>query len=301
MSTEAQNIQAEDLQAPSMEQTVESPAATNQSGTFLDSINDDFKAHVEAKGFKDVNDVVKSYVNLEKLVGNSVRVPNNESSPEAIQDFYAKIKDVPGILLENNKDELYTKLGRPESADKYTLEELVKADIAQALPQVHDELQQFKQVAFELGLNNEQATKLAQLELGKREVELQNWTAKYEAGQEALRKHWGADYENRLQGAKQTAKIYAKEHPEAIQELLTGPAGNNPALLAMLSDLALSYKEKGAPEMTQSNFGMTPQQAQAKIAEKRADRGFMKAYHDDMNPNHKAAVEEMTRLYSLLG
>lgn len=294
---QAENIQAEDLQAPSLEQ---SPAATNQTGSFLDSINDDFKAHVEAKGFKDVNDVVKSYVNLEKLVGNSVRVPNKESSQEAVQDFYEKIKDVPGILLENDKEQLYSRLGRPESADGYTLDELVKADIAQALPQVHDELQQFKQVAFELGLNNEQASKLAQLELGKREVELQNWMSKYESGQEALKKHWGTDYDNRLQAAKQTAKIYAKEHPEAIQELLTGPAGNNPALLAMLSDLAVTYKEKGAPEMTQSQFGMTPQQAQAKIAEKRADRGFMKAYHDSMDPNHRAALEEMTRLYSLL-
>jgi hypothetical protein len=69
--------------------------------------------------------------------------------------------------------------------------------------------------------------------------------------------------------------------------------------LNILSELAVIHKEKGHEGMSGSQFGTTPDEALQKISDKRADPGFMKAYHDDVHPGHKQAVEEMKRLYAL--
>ena len=84
-----------------------------------------------------------------------------------------------------------------------------------------------------------------------------------------------------------------------MAELVNSPAGNNPVLLQMLSELAGSYKEKGHTGAQSVQFGMTPEGALSKIADKKADRGFMEAWGDAMHPTHKQAVAELTSLYEL--
>ena len=67
----------------SEEQQVNTEVQTEvQAPNLMDSISEDYKSLVETKGFKGVDDVLKSYQNLERMVGNSIRLPNEDSSPE---------------------------------------------------------------------------------------------------------------------------------------------------------------------------------------------------------------------------
>lgn len=294
-------VQQAEVQA-TPEVKVESPAATNQV-SLQDLVSDEYRAVVEGKGFKDVNDVIKSYSNLERMVGNSVRIPPADASPEARAEFLNKIKDVDGVIVkpmgEESKDEFLTKLGRPESADGYDLQDVVSAELAGRVPSLHAELDDFKKIAHDIGLNQEQAKKLVEMRMStlKQMDEQQNLVRS--ESEKVLHQLWGQDFDNRLNAAKQTAKIYSEKHPEAMAELINGPTGNNPALLSMLAELGGTFKEKGHVGMQATSFGLTPGEALSKIADKKADPGFMKAYMDDKHVGHKKAVDEITKLYSI--
>lgn len=92
--------------------------STSQS--FTDNLSDDDKKLVGDKGWKTPSDMLKSYRELEKTFGTRVALPKDEDN-----DAWSN---------------LYSKLGLPESADKYELEgvdENVKADLQQILFKNH--------------------------------------------------------------------------------------------------------------------------------------------------------------------
>lgn len=276
-----------------VEQTIQSPAATNQQAIELSQLlSEEYRDLGNLKDFKDVNQLAKSYVELQRMVGNSIRIPGQDASEEARQDFLNKIKDVEGVLIKND-EQLLNKLGKPETADEYDFSTLTEDQF------ILEDLNNFKQTAHELGLTKEQASKLAEIRAKEFESLNIEMESTRKAGEEALRKAWGQDFDNRLNAAKQMAKVLQEKHGEAMDQIINGPAGNNPAIINMLADLAESYREKGHEGVQATQFGMTPEGALAKIAEKRADRGFMEAYGDDLHPNHKKAVKELSELYSI--
>jgi hypothetical protein len=274
-----------------------STAVTNDNISLIDMVSEDYKSLVEGKGFKDIDDIAKSYQNLEKMVGNSVRIPSDDASDEAKQEFYDKIKDIDGILVKGSEN-FYDKLGRPEDKDGYALQEIASEEVLNA-PGVQSEIEAFKDIAHEIGLTQEQAEKLvaSKLTTVKESLDLQVISRK--ESESKLHEIWGRDFENRMNSAKIVAKTYAEKYPDAMNDLVNGPAGNNVAFLQMMSELGKSFKEQGHEGMQTAQFGMTPADAIRKISEKRSDKGFMKAYQDSMHPGHKKAVEDLSKLYSI--
>lgn len=287
------------------ESTPQSESNLNEAQpvNFLDNISEDLRGDASLKDFKDVNGLAKSYINAQKMIGNSIRLPSEDSSPEAKQDFLDKLKGIDNVIIkpsgEEGLEDYYNKLGRPESSDKYTLKELVTEDLQASLPDISLDVENFQQEAFELGLTNEQASKLIdnRLKQAKDSIESQN-LAKEESIKQ-LQKLWGQDYDNRMASAKQTAKVYADKFPNEMESLINSNAGNNPAFLNMLVELGANLKEKGHAGMQQAKFGMTPEGAKAKIAELRSDRGFMKDYTDSLSSNHQGAVNKLAKLYEI--
>ena len=273
-----------------------SPAATNVELTNL--LSEEYKESSNLKDFKSVDDLAKSYINLQGMVGNSIRVPAEDASPEAKQEFLNKIKDVDGVLLRNDEN-LYDKLGRPENPDAYKFEETIKTELYDQVPGLSDELASFKETAHKLGLSKEQAQALVDMRLKGVESHIEQWGEHRNNSEQALKQQWGTEFDNRLNAAKQMATVYKEKYGDSMDELINGPAGNNPALLNILSELGESYKEKGHEGMQKATFGMTPEGAQAKIHEKRSDIGFMEAYNDQFHPGHKKAVGELQRLYAI--
>lgn len=276
----------------------ESAAVTNNEVSLMDLISDDHKSLVDSKGFKSVDDVVKSYANLEKMVGNSVRIPAEDASDEAKKEFFDKIKSLDGVVIKG-EDDMFNKLGRPESAEGYKLQDVVDSAMFDKVPGLDAEIADFKTIAHDIGLSEEQASKLVEMRMGTLNGLEEKQSAQREMGEKVLHELWGQDFDNRLNAAKQTAKIYSEKHPEAMADLINGPAGNNPALLSMLAELGGTFKEQGHVGMQSTKFGTTPDEAARKIQDKRSDVGFMKAYSDSRHVGHNKAVSELAELYRL--
>lgn len=269
-------------------------AVTNTD--FLSSISDEYKASGNIKDFKDINQMAKSYIELQKMVGNSVRIPPKDASEEARQEFLNKLKDVDGVILKSD-EKLFDKLGRPATPEEYKLSETVREDLRAAFK---PEVDAFQNTAHKIGLSSEQAKQLLDMrmsELASAEAKALESRTK---STEALKTLWGQDYDNRLNAAKQVVSIYGEKFGDDVAALVNSPAGNNPALLHMLSELASVYKEKGHEGMSGTDLGVTPDMARSKISEKRRDIGFMKAYNNAKDPAHDKAVQELEGLYRLL-
>lgn len=293
-----ENVEAQASQDATNTAVENNLANSSAEFNFLDHISDEIKSSSNISDFKSVEDLAKSYSNLQKMVGNSVRIPSADASIEAKQDFYAKIKDVDGVVIKGSED-FYDRIGRPKAADEYKLADVVDQELFNTVPELNNELDGFKNIAHEIGLTDEQAQKLVSMRVNTLKAQTENMVKDREVAEAALKKQWGQDYENRLDAAKQVAKIYAEKHGDSFKNLINSSIGNNPALINMMAELAVVYKEQGHTGMSSAQFGMTPAMAQAKIMEKRADRGFMKAYNDDFDPGHKKAVDELRKLYEI--
>lgn len=263
---------------------------------FGTSVSEEYKDLVATKGFQSTDDALKAYVNLEAMVGNSVRIPSDDASPEAKNEFLNKIKDIEGILIKDS-DDFYTKLGRPETSDAYKFE--IEQTRVNQVPGLSEDLAEFQTKAHELGLTQEQASALVDMRIQGMTQSEESLIAERDASVDALKKTWGNDYDNRLKGVATVLENLKGQYGDALTELVESPAGNNVAFLQMTSELAAMYAEKGHKGLSKADFGMTPELAHAKISEKRADSGFMSAYGDPFHAGHKTAVTEMTKLYQL--
>lgn len=280
-------------EASKIETTTES-----RSISLSELLPEDVLSQGNLKDFKTPVDLAQSYVNLQRMVGNSVRIPPADATAEAKKEFLSKIKDVEGIILKEDPD-VWHKIGKPKTAAEYQLEDLLPSSVTLETPGVANEIENFKKTAHELNLTNEQARKIAESKLKELSMHQELSRKKFDECVETLKKEWGADYENRVNAAKNIAKVFTDKYGPAMKELINSPAANNPAFAQILNELAVAYKEKGHVGMQKTHFGMTPEDAKRKIADRKADTGFMQRYMNSTHPEHKIAVEELSALYEL--
>ena len=270
-------------------------ASTTTTQDFISSLPEDLREDPSIKDFKDPAALAKSYISAQRMLGSSIRIPGEDASEEAKQEFYKKLESVPGITRlpdpedKESLDQFYSRLGRPESPDNY------KYELPEGIEPDPVAIEEFSNLAFELGLSSEQAQKLAQFDAQRAQRQIEEMSKSKESADAILRQTWGHDYDNRMESAKAVVETYSKQFPDAVKELVSGPAGNNPAVLAMLSDLGKALNETGALQgQTKLQFGLTPEDAKMKLDEIMANKSH--PYWDDTNPNHRDAVERVYKL-----
>ena len=137
MSSEQITQEAVPVETTTPTETVQptTPIATPApQGSWKDSISEDFRNDPSIEKFTEIDALAKSYINATKMIGqDKVIIPNNNST-------------------EDQWNEVYEKLGRPESADKYSFDinsESVAID--------ENAVKSFAEQSHKLGLNNKQA------------------------------------------------------------------------------------------------------------------------------------------------
>jgi len=120
-------------EAPKQETQIEQPVPT-VAKSWKEAIPEDLRNDPNISKFTELEALAKSYINATRMIGqDKVAVPNNNST-------------------DDQWNEVYNKLGRPESPDKYKLE--VKSDV---VPLDDGAIKSFAENAHKLGLNNKQA------------------------------------------------------------------------------------------------------------------------------------------------
>ena len=188
--------------------------------------------------------------------------------------------------------EVYNKLGRPETADKY------EATIPKEYQQYYQEnsLNEFKNIAHEIGLNNEQVNKLLDFQNKKIEYEKQNQSSQLEIQkqetQNVLKKEWGFDYDKKVRQAHRALEVYGDEE---IKQLMNTEAGNNPAVIRLFARLGEDVTEDMAQNTKNNNLATSPLDAQEEITEIFDNPEH--PYHNAKDKGHAVAVEKMRQLH----
>lgn len=235
---------------------------------------------VTERGWKSPGDVMTSYRHLETATG----VP-----PERLIKL-PSAKDANDPKVWND---IYTKLGRPESADKYVIPvpDGDKGEFATAVrPWLH-----------EAGLSQSQATNLATKwnehlvstqKAQQAEIEATNTKDVAE-----LKTQWGTDYEARASVVDRAAETFGMKQDEldAFKAVL-GPKRAMEFLYNIGSKVAVEDRTVPGMSGQTGQFAMTPEAAQAKIQQLKTDPDYAKLFSSKDPKQRREARDEVSRL-----
>ena len=255
----------------------EATTSTTQS-TWKDSISEEFRKDPNIEKFTEIDALAKSYINATRMIGqDKLVIPTNNST-------------------EDQWDEVYNKLGRPESADKYTLD--VKSEV---ISLDDNAVKQFAETSHKLGLNNKQAQGL--LEFYKTNMEGTAQQAKVDAetaqaqAEQQLRSEWGREFETKVKQASSLAK--ANMNPEILDMTLSNGArlGDHPEIIKGFAKIAGMMSEDKIVS-TESESVQSNQSIQDEIDTIINDKAS--PYWHKSHPNHDKQVQQVYTLREML-
>jgi hypothetical protein len=251
---------------------------TTTTSSWKDSISEAYRNDPNIEKFTEIDALAKSYINATKMIGqDKVVIPTNNST-------------------EEHWDEVYAKLGRPESADKYTLDaksEVVNFD--------DTAIKSFAEQSHKLGLNNKQAQGI--LEFYKNNMEgtaqqskIDTETAQAQAEQQ-LRQEWGRDFEGKVKQAGALAK--ANINPEVLDMTLQNGTrlGDHPEIIKGFAKIAGMMQEDKIVA-TESENAQSVSNIEEEISSIINDR--QGPYWNKGHPDHDKMVQQVYTLREML-
>ena len=187
--------------------------------SWKETISEEFRNDPNISKFTEIDALAKSYINATRMIGtDKVSVPNQNST-------------------EDHWNEVYDKLGRPESADKYKLES--KSEV---VPIEETAVKQFAENAHALGLNNKQAQGILDfyknsMEQTAKQTQIDAETAQAQA-QQVLRQEWGKSYDVNIQKAASLAKANMKAEVLDLPMKDGSRLGDNPDVIKGFAKIA---------------------------------------------------------------
>jgi hypothetical protein len=247
-------------------------------GNWKTSISEEFRNDPSIEKFTEIDALAKSYINATKMIGqDKVVIPTNNST-------------------EDQWNEVYSKLGRPESADKYSLD--AKSEIVDM-----DEgaIKSFAEQSHKLGLNNKQAQGI--LEYYKNNMEgtaqqsrIDTETAQTQSEQQ-LRQEWGRDFEGKVKQAGALAK--ANINPEVLDmQLQDGTRiGDHPEIIKGFAKIAGMMSEDKILSSENENTD-TSKDIESEISAISNDKNG--PYWNKNHPDHDKTVQKVYTLREML-
>ena len=251
---------------------------TTTTSSWKESISEQYRNDPNIEKFTEIDALAKSYINATKMIGqDKVVIPTNNSTEEAW-------------------NEVYDKLGRPESAEKYSLDaksKVVSLD--------ENAVKQFAETSHKLGLNNKQAQGLLEfykqnMEGTAQQAKIDTETAQAQAEQE-LRSEWGREFDTKVKQASSLAKANMK--PEILDMTLSNGTrlGDHPEIIRGFAKIAGMMAEDKIVS-TESESVQSNQSIQDEIDTIINDRAS--PYWNKSHPNHDKQVQQVYTLREML-
>lgn len=251
-----------------------------RTSQWRESISDEaLKTHASLAGVKDLDSMVKSYVSAQQMVGKEKFTIPNEGDD----------------IGWNN---VYNKLGRPESPDNYDLKLPEGSPESWQGEGFKEYKQAFQKQMHDNGLTAKQANAVwnhVQTTALEGINKTKSASDKVMTEQvEALKQEYGTTIESVM--AKRDAVINKFAGKEAVDYIRNDPKLNtSPALMKMFSEMAKSFSEDTIVDNTLNPGGqMTPSEAKSKVNAILSDS--TSAYNNPHDPMHAEAVKEFHRL-----
>ena len=259
---------------------VEQPVEQTESSVLGSTVSDnqdwkstlpeDLKNDPTLSNFKDVESLAKTVVHQQKVLGNRIPIPKTDEE----------------------RMEVYNKLGRPEAADKYEVN--VPEDYSAFFTQ--DQISQFKNVAHQMGLNQQQVEGLVnyQMESIKNQGDMyaSQVDVQRQESEAMLKKEWGYDYDSQVRNARRAIDVYGDNE---IKELMNTEAGNHPAVIRLFARLGKDITEDMAQNTQNNTLASSPLDAKQEIQDTFNNPDH--PYHNPRHKDHQPAVEKMRQLH----
>ncbi|QLF88253.1 capsid assembly protein [Pelagibacter phage Greip EXVC021P] len=255
--------------------TTEQPTV---SKSWKETISEEFRNDPNISKFTEIDALAKSYINATRMIGqDKVAVPNENST-------------------DDQWNEVYGKLGRPESPDKYKLE--VNSDL---VPLDESAVKSFAENAHQLGLNNKQAQGILEYYKNSMEGSVQQAridTETAQANSEAeLRKEWGRSFDENIKKAGAVAKANMDE-TVLNMELKDGTRlGDHPAVIKGFANIANILSEDKLVGTESENVDQGADY-EAEISKLVNDRDG--PYWNKSHPDHDKIVQQVFTLRTMM-
>ena len=267
------------------QQVAEAPVETGQapSEDWKASLPEDIRDNQLIHNANSIESLAKTAIHAQSMIGaDKLAIPGKWAN-------------------DDDWNNVYTKLGKPEDAQGYKLE--VKEGT-----QVDKDMESwYRGLAHKAGLNDRQANTIFQEYMAK-EAELKAANAppspedveiiKGEA-EIALKKEWGKAFDTRMNEAKGVLSEFA---PKDFDQLLTKdgvPLGNDPVFIKTLANIGNYINSKLGEDKMVGNKQQpqyTPADAEKEIAALRGDPRDGGPYWDKKHPDHIRTVQQVQEL-----
>lgn len=244
----------------------------------------DAVSYITNKGWQGPADVIKSYQGAEKLIGRD---------PTTLLQM-PRADDPDGMRA------VFTKLGLPDSPDKYDMKVGLPKDA-----QVNDDFAKSMQgVLHKAGVTDVQAKTLVAeynaMQLAAIEQQATDYNLNVAADKQALLDEWKGGHDRMMNRAKTAAQTlgFTPELIDAVEKQV-GYAKT----YKMFADIGAKLGEDGlvtAGKTADFNAQLTPAEAKAQWDATKLDPNFTKALMDKSHPGHKVAQEKQNRLFAVM-
>lgn len=249
--------------------------------SFRESWPQEYQVDPAFKNFQTPEDLLKSYKHASSMVGldkgEIIRKPATDAEWGPVYDA----------------------LGRPKTADDYTVKPYEKVKFDDAA------VKDFRELAHKSGWNQKQFESVmdwyaSRTEAGYQEA-LDGRNRIVSEGEAKLREKWGQAYNDKAEAAKKAINQYGGED---LRKLLdeTGVI-HHPGLADALASLGESLREDTAFGSSLSSHGqrpLSPTEAQLEWNTSKLDQQFMSRLMNKNSQGHKEAVEKRDMLFKYM-
>lgn len=262
----------------------EQPTQPTETTDWLSSLDEELRSSSSLKDIKDVNSLAKSYVNAQKMLGNSIRIPSNEASTEDRQKFLDKLKTVEGVVSLEDKEAVLDKLGRPKSFEEYT--------------KIESSSEAFDKYAHEIGLTKQQHEALFKFLDKDAEQEQEKLKQSIDNTKKVLLDRYGKEgLSASIESVNALLGGVEGEQPEAVKLIKSGAYDNNPIILTALIEFAKTQVSSKEIPVSKGPSGISPMEAREKINEIRNNPDH--PYNKPFSREYKEASKKMDLLYKI--
>jgi len=266
--------------------------------SWRDSLPDDIKGSASLADYKDVAGMAKSHIELQKMMGNSIRVPSSEAGQDDLNKFYDSILEKapnlmpkPDIEKPDEIEKVLSAIGKPAEASKYEL----TADL-DGYSVSEERMASLKAQAHEAGLTKAQFNKFAGSVLLAESKQVAAENGQVNESRAALQTEWGAAFDDRQSKA---VGILEKTGAPAglIAQAKDGKLGGETLRWAhsLFESIGSEGVEVGG--QPQNNGKLTPAEARDRIGEILGNKTH--AYWNPSDRNNKEAKAKMVELHRL--
>jgi len=250
----------------------------DNDGNFTDAwgevITSEFEDNQSLKNASNIKTLAKNYINQNKIVGK--------------KNFDYDTAD------DEQKAELFAKMGVPEAAAEYGFE--APEDLPEGMTYNEEEAEAFANKAHELNLTTKQATELRNWYNGIQGDSYKSASSEFQANQiaqqDAVKEKYGAAYDAKIELAQRAVETFGAK--ELVDEL---GIGDNPQMVELFVNIGEAISEDRLVTGNSNNqSALTPAEAQREVNEIMANP----AIHDPNHPQQKDLAARKSELYRMI-